>query len=754
MGGMCAGSLLLPRYVKTDQHPLRVYGLLELGIAVLGVIVLIGLPLTGKAYITIGGTGAFGLISRALFCAIWLLPPTILMGATLPAIARWVETTPRGISWMGFFYGGNIVGAVVGSLMAGFYLLRVHDMTVASLVAVGLNVAVGVAGLQLAKATSYVPTVAPDARPTTPVSQAVDADQGSRRAIYVAIALSGMTALAAEGVWTRLVTLLLGGTVYTFSMILGVVLIGLGIGSTIGATLERSIANPRLALGWCQLLLVGTIGYAAYMLGANIPFWPINPGLSSNPWYTLQIDFVRCLVALLPSAILWGASFPLALGSVARRGEDPGRLVGRVYAANTVGAIFGSILGSVVLIQAFGTQNAQRLLLVVAAVSAAIVFISAFPRRRQAGLAYVGVATLAAVFFASVAPPILPQLIGYGRYMATRQYDQASFIFWDEGMNSSMAVSELSNGVRNYHNAGKIQASSEPQDMRLQRMLGHLTTLLPANPSSVLVIGCGAGVTAGATSINPDVSKVTIAEIEKLVPKFVATYFGDHNYNVVDNPKTEIHIDDARHFLVTTDQKFDAITSDPFDPWVKGAANLYSREFWQIAKDHLNPGGVVTVFVQLYESGTAAVKSEIATFRQVFPNAIIFANTVNGQGYDVVLVGQKDPGPIDIDEVQRKLSDPRYAAVAQSLAEIGMYSAVDLFSTFSGQGPMLDAWLADAEINTDRNLRLQFLAGLGVNAWEQVDMYRNMIANRRYPENLFQGSPDHIDALRNAMFYR
>ncbi len=197
--------------------------------------------------------------------------------------------------------------------------------------------------------------------------------------------------------------------------------------------------------------------------------------------------------------------------------------------------------------------------------------------------------------------------------------------------------------MRNYHNAGKVQASSEPQDMRLQRMLGHFTHLIPRAPKNALVIGCGAGVTAGAVSIGPGVERMTIAEIEPLVPASVSKYFGEHNYNVVENPKVTIHIDDARHFLLTTDQTFDAITSDPLDPWVKGAATLYTQEFFELVKRQLNPGGVVTLFVQLYESNPAAVKSEIGTFMKAFPNSVVWGNTNNGQGYDLVLMGQVEP---------------------------------------------------------------------------------------------------------------
>jgi spermidine synthase len=339
-------------------------------------------------------------------------------------------------------------------------------------------------------------------------------------------------------------------------------------------------------------------------------------------------------------------------------------------------------------------------------------------------------------------------LVAYGRFAATR-VGQASIIYVGEGLNASVAVSELSNGVRNYHNAGKVQASSEPQDMRLQRMLGHLTTLIPAQARKVLVIGCGAGVTAGAVSVDPVVEHETIAEIEPLVPRVVSTYFSEHNFDVVANPKVHVRIDDARHFVETTGEKFDAITSDPLDPWVKGAAMLYTAEFFGLAKQHLNPGGVVTLFVQLYESNTDAVKSEIGTFLEAFPNGVVFANTNEGKGYDLVLLGQVEPTSIDVDAVQAKLQRPEYAPVKRSLQEIGMNSAVDLFSTYAGRKPDLEPWLKNAEINHDRNLRLQYLAGLGLNLYQADVIYSDML---RYvtttPDDLFVGS----DETRRRLF--
>jgi spermidine synthase len=238
------------------------------------------------------------------------------------------------------------------------------------------------------------------------------------------------------------------------------------------------------------------------------------------------------------------------------------------------------------------------------------------------------------------------------------------------------------------------------------------------------------------------------------VPEVVSTYFSAHNEDVVRNPKVEVRIDDARHYLLTSREKFDAITSDPLDPWVKGAATLYTREFFEVMRDHLNPGGVVTVFVQLYESGMQAVKSEIATFLEVFPNGMVFGNTHQGGGYDVVLVAQVGDSTIDVDRIERRLMDPRFARVRQSLMEIGFTTGVDLLSTFAAQGPQLSSWLADAQINRDRNLRLQYLAGLGLNRYEQALIYSQIIANRQVPPDLFRGSPERLAAIRAAIMSR
>ena len=158
MGGMCLGSFLLPRLVRAKHHPLRVYALLELAIGAFGLLLLVLMPLAGRVYTTWGGYGFTGFLLRGLVASVCLLPPTLAMGATLPAVSRWIETTPRGVAWLGFFYAGNIAGAVAGALVAGFYLLRVHDVAVATYVAAAINAAVGVLGLILARVARYEPS--------------------------------------------------------------------------------------------------------------------------------------------------------------------------------------------------------------------------------------------------------------------------------------------------------------------------------------------------------------------------------------------------------------------------------------------------------------------------------------------------------------------------------------------------------------------------------------------------------------------
>jgi spermidine synthase len=685
------------------------------------------------------------------------------MGATLPAIARGIDGSAAGLSRLGLFYAGNIAGAVFGALLAGFYLLRVYDMWIATLVAVAINVVVAFAAWRLAGSphpdlAGRREHAAAGERATSPERREQPAPRGSRGALIV-IACSGFCALASEVIWTRLLSLIFSATVYTFSIILAVFLIGLGLGSSAGARLARRTTNPAIALACAQLLAAGGMAWTAVMLSASLPFWPINTSLAPSIWFNFELDFVRAAWATLPAPICWGASFPLALAAAAQREDDAAPVVGRVYAANTLGGIAGSLTASLLLVAVFGSQRAEQILIAISAGAAAIALLAAprarvdlawsTNRRRATALGLAGAVAVAALLIAAV-PRLPPVLVAYGRHAAAWAGHTGEIVYLGEGLHASIAVSRQG-GVLSYHNAGKVQASSQPADMRLQRMLGHLTTLVPEHPRSVLVIGCGAGVTAGAVSVNPQVEKVTIVDIEPLVPLAARKYFGDVNHHVLDSPKVHVVVDDARHFLMTTKEKFDAITSDPLDPWVKGAATLYTKEFFDTARAHLNPGGVMTLFVQLYESSPEAVKSEVATFFETFGDGMIFGNTFEGRAIDTVLVGPERPTEIWIDYIEELLRMPAYQQVARSLGEINLYTGTELFANYAGRARDLKPWTADALINRDRNLRLQYLAGFGVNQHVGDAIYADILQYRAFPDDLFIASESTLWRLKQEM---
>jgi spermidine synthase len=745
LGGLGLGSLLASRGMSSRSAPLRRYAVVELAIGVLGLITLPAIPLLGGAYAALAGTEALSLWLRLAVAGLALLPATMLMGATLPIIAAWLRTDARGAAWLGWCYAANTLGGVAGSVVAGFYLLRVHDAYVATFVAVALNLGSAAVALALARRRAAPATAA--ARGDMPAARPRTAGTSS---IYVATALSGMTALSAEVLWTRHLTLLLGGTVYTFALIVAVFLAGIGLGSAAGAAAGQR-CNARTALAAAQVALGLAMAGAAYALGESLPYWPIDVTLPTTAAVALELDTLRVVLVAFPAALLWGASLPLALAAAVAAGEHPQRAIGRLYAANTLGAIVGALGTTFVLVLALGSQRTQQLMIIASAVAA---FVLLLPARQPYRLTSAAAVVAALALAVLTVRPIPAELVAFGRFLPTRGFD-ANVIYVGEGLTASIAVSQEPNGALTYHNAGKTQASTYEQDMRLQRMLGHLTTLLAAEPRDVLVIGLGAGMTAGAVSIDPAVERVVVAELEPLVPPVAAKYFGEHNFGVVESPKVEIRIDDGRHFLTTTARRFDAITSDPLDPWVKGAAALYTREFWELCRARLEDGGIVTVFVQLYETTEDAVRSELATFLDVFPNGAVFANTVEGSGYDAVLVGRKSDEPIDLTRLQARLQSAAYAPVAASLRAVGFDSALDLMSTFAGNAESLAPWLEGAARNTDRSLRLQYLAGQGLNVLAADEIFGALAgSNPHFPARLFTGTPAQLEELRQRLAAR
>ncbi|HTR38609.1 MAG TPA: hypothetical protein VMH80_22035 [Bryobacteraceae bacterium] len=753
MGGLCAGSALVSRFVRLDLQALRIYAALEAAIGVLGVLSLIGVPFVTRLYAAMPAN----LMTRAMIAGVCLIPPTLLMGATLPVIARWAGTSPSGVSRTGFLYSANIAGAIVGCLTTGFYLLRVYDMAVATYAAVAINGLVAAGALILAR-------IAPHSLPAGNDSPAFHRLSTKAILVYTAIGLSGLTALGAEVLWTRLLSLLLGPTVYTFSIILAVFLAGLWAGSSAGSSLVRRSSNPRAQLAGCQLMLALTLAWTAYAISSSLPYWPVDPWLSLNPVFNFQLDVVRTVWAILPATLFWGASFPLALASISTPAADAARTAGRIYAINTAGSIIGSLAFSLWLIPAIGSRNSQRILIAFAAISTVIAGAATvkFASRSVISIAAAAGVLLAGWGLAATVEDVPWQAIAYGRRIAPvirafDLYDRANpttVLFRGEGINSSVVIAERA-GQRHFYVSGKAEASTAILDMRLERMMGHLPALVHPSPRSVLVVGFGAGITAGSLTRYPDVRKLVICELEPFVPPASTKYFAKENYNVLHDRRTEMVYDDARHFLFKTRGMFDLITTDPIHPWVKGTSVLYSKEYYELVKRHLNPGGVVAQWLPIYDSDPETIRTELATFFAVFPEGTIWSNNFKGDGYDLVLLGQAPPFPVNVDSVQARLDRPDYAAVLASISDVGFHSAVEFLATYTGRATDLKAMLTDVRVNDDMNMRLQYIAGLGLNSMSYQETYKKIRRYRRFPDGLLIGAPGgRMDALRTLISIR
>jgi spermidine synthase len=451
-------------------------------------------------------------------------------------------------------------------------------------------------------------------------------------------------------------------------------------------------------------------------------------------------------------------SFPFALAAAGAGHADTARSSGNVYAANTIGAIAGSLGVSFWAIPQHGTRWASQMLAVFAGLSAALLF-SAAKRRVRAEVAGARrsirvLSPMLALAVGLAAAALLPGLsrvfLAHGRYVWwVDPRDEYPYV--SEGAASTVAVHVAPDGYRNFHVSGRVEASNNPNDLRTERLIGHLSAIPHPRPESVLVVGLGAGVTAGTLSLYPEVKRIVICEIE---PRVVgaAKLFSPENYAVLSDPRVQMVFDDARHFLATTREKFDIITSDPIHPWVRGNSILFSREYYAIVKSRLKPGGIATQWVPLYETSELAIKIQLHTFIDAFPNGTVWNTITGGRGYDIVLVGGVEPLHIDLPATERRMfANPR---MANSFKDVRITSVIDLLSCYGASGKDLRGWLQGAPINRDFSLKLEYISGLAMDRKEADAIYAHMVAGRTFPAETFTGPPDQLDELRRRVLGR
>lgn len=686
MAGLGLGGALLGSRADKHRRPLELYGNLEALIAVSAALTPALVWLARTVYVALGGTVSLGLVGgsivRLVLSALLLAVPTVLMGGTLPAAARAAET-PDDVRRraLAVLYGVNTLGAVAGAALSTFFLFEVFGTQQTLWLACLVNGLVAVAARVASR--SLPEQSAPAAAPVVALETASGAEPAAAsvakaqegvappRFVLGAAAAVGFAFLLMELVWYRMLSPLLGGSTFTFGLILIVALLGIGLGGAAYAAWGQD--RPATLRGFALTCLAEALFMALpYALGDRMAVLAmmLRPlegfgflGLVSS-W-----AIVASLV-IFPAAFISGVQFPLLLALLGRGRENVGRQVGLTYAWNTVGAIIGSLAGGFGLMPLLTAPGTWKLAVALLLALGGGAFVLSLTREKQAGRLWLpaAVGALAAVMLMQVGPTAgwRHNPIGAGRARLERPTLNTLRTFletprremkWEyEGLESSVGV-RLVDGPSFYVN-GKSDGNSIG-DASTQVMSGLVGMLLHPQPKQALVIGLGTGSTAGWMGSAPDMERVDVVEIEPAILKF-AEQCSPVNQNVLNNPKVHTFIGDAREVLLASQKQYDIIFSEPSNPYRAGISSLFTQDFYQAARQRLAPGGIFIQWLQAYEIDATTMRSAYATLASVFPSV----ETWQTNSADLLLIATEAPISYDADRMRARLTQEPFRKAA------------------------------------------------------------------------------------------
>jgi len=750
MGALGLGSWLLGRRADAARRPLLFYGRLELAIAASAALTPGLIWLARQAYVAVGGSfalgPALGTAARLLLSALVLCVPTVLMGGTLPAATRAVESdedsSRRGLALL---YGVNTLGAVAGTAAATFWLLELAGTRATLWLACGVNLLVALLAIRMGRNLAVATVTASEREAAR--TRAAPRDSPERAGlpppafVLSAAAVSGFAFLLMELVWYRMLAPLLGGSTYTFGLVLAVALAGIGFGGVSYALWGRR--RPATLAG-----LAATFGLEAaclalpYALGDSVALFAVfrrSMGALGLSGQVLGWTEVTALL-VFPASFVAGFQFPLLVALLGRGLDQVGRHVGLAYASNTAGAIMGSLAGGfglIPILTATGAWAGVVILLVVMALWAAVLSAN---RERKLGALLVPAAALAAslVFMSATGPTAAwrHSPIGAGRidlHGSSRNgltdwlRSQRRALSWEaDGRESSVAVIRARGGLAFAIN-GKVDGSSR-SDAATQVMGGLLGCALHPSPRRALVVGLGTGSTAGWMGAIASVERVDVVELEGAIRQ-VARDCSPVNQNVLANPKVKLLIGDAREFLLTSRQQYDVVFSEPSNPYRAGISSLFTREFYEAVRSRLSPGGIFLQWLQAYEVDGQTVKTTYATLASVLPSVETWFTKKD----DLILVASREPIRYGADTLRARLSEEPYRSAL--LAAWGVAGLEGFLSHYVG-APALARAIAGAEagrVNTDDRNRVEFgfARSVGASTLFQSDELRRLARERR-----------------------
>ena len=741
MAGLALGSYIVGRNVHRFSRLLRLYGLLELGIALSAGIFILLIKVYPAVYIPLArispDSPAYLSLIRVVFSVAALIVPTTLMGGTLPVLSGLMSERGKGLGGhLSFLYGFNTLGAVAGAVGAGFFLIRYFSVNLALVFPVLINITVGMLAIILQgkiavfnRADTLEADLPGDNSPQGYSEDEIRRYRLPLKLVLWGIGVSGFCALGYEVLWTRLLIFILGASFYGFTVMLSAFLTGIGLGSSAHGIIQKILhsfykrnGSPLKAVvgfGLVQIIIGVTAilatGYFFDLPALSLKLQQLfKSTLGSDVFSTWQwASFGVAFFYMFIPALFMGLAFPLAGEIHATYKKVVGHAVGEILAFNTVGAILGAAISGYALIYLVGIERALQILSLVN-IGYGLLVIASTRNNRVVNTA-VSALVLVIIMLLSFSPNTFKILNpGYfaiynsnrpdlfsTREKANRILKGVKILYHAEGAESIVTSYIDQKGIQAFTTNGIAEATTRFEDMQCQYTLGHLPMLLNKNPQKVLVIGLGSGMTAGATSIYPSVERITLVEIEPKVVGIAET-FAFYNHNILHNPKLKLVFNDGRNYLLTTANTFDVITADPIHPFFRGAGYLYTAEYFKLASEHLRPGGVMCQWLPLYRLSTENVISIIKTFSQNFKFTMMWVTV-----YDVELIGSNSPIILDEKELERKISNP---AISFDLQWVKMGSADDFLSYFLMGPKEVKAITEGGIVNTDQNLYLEFSA--------------------------------------------
>ncbi len=747
MGGLAFGAHYLGKYADRSPNPLKLYAILELIIGMYGALYPFLMIACEKMFISVAvglnlaSDQMFLTMLKFLLSVITILLPTFCMGGTLPVLLKLltksVDETGKEVATL---YWVNSFGAVLGTALAGFFLIRLYTLDGAIWIAAAVNILVGIAAYILAKDIKMEPSVSQTSEKTsttTKYSQSI-----ITLAITVAIG-SGFISMVYELTWIRLLTTLLGSSTYSFSVMLIAFIGGIALGGWIISIMIGRVKNLMFLLAICQA------GAALFML-ATLPLyewlpyylWKLSMLLSNTPEnfpLFLFYEFLFCFALMIIPTTFSGMSLPVVAKIAAGDMKALGKNAGNVFSLNTIGAVAGAVVTGLIFIPLLGIKQSIELGVALNAVLAIVVMMKDQRAVSRWKIGITATLLLSGFTYRIAFPKWNENVSTVGVYRAFfkeapvsyenffKEIEDRSTLWYKEGVTANVAVNEFTNDNGNRERSlvinGKADASTE-NDLPTQVLLAQIPLILGQNTGDVLVIGLGSGITSGSALQHP----IRSLDCVEISPEVVdCNYlFSEYNHDFMKDQRVKVTVDDAITFVKVNPKKYSCIISEPSNPWIAGIGNLFTSEFFELCKERLEPGGVLAQWFHTYDVNSDVFKLVLRTISKSFPYVALWAPS----DADMILVASMEPLQPQFDEIRKKIALP---SVKKELERIQMFDVPSFLSTqlTSYTHPILTA--KSDSVNSEKQPLLEFLAPLSFFTHSRLNF--SDVVERNVPPN-------------------